>query len=215
MGEVIFWGATGQAKVLREALYGTGIDLVALFDRRDIPSPFRDVPLFVGETGFETWLAGRGDLSDVSFCVAIAGNLARDRLAVHDYLQANGLRPLTVVHRAAFVANDSSLGEGCQILARSAIGACARLGRCVIVNTAASVDHDCVLDDGVHIGPGAVLAGEITVGAGAFIGAGAVILPRLCVGEDAIVGAGSVVTKDVQCGEVVVGSPARSIRRSR
>ena len=30
MSEVLFWGATGQAKVLREALYGTDFRLVAL-----------------------------------------------------------------------------------------------------------------------------------------------------------------------------------------
>jgi len=55
MTPVIFWGATGQAKVLREALRSIDTELVALFDNRDIASPFSDVPIFHGEAGFSQW----------------------------------------------------------------------------------------------------------------------------------------------------------------
>ena len=48
---------------------------------------------------------------------------------------------------------------------------------------------------------------------GASIGSGSVILCSITIGENAIVGAGSVVTKDVPPNAVVVGSPARVIRR--
>lgn len=48
---------------------------------------------------------------------------------------------------------------------------------------------------------------------GAWIGAGAIILPGVTVGRNAVVGAGSVVTRDVADNSVVVGSPAREVRR--
>ena len=48
---------------------------------------------------------------------------------------------------------------------------------------------------------------------GASIGSGAVILCNVTIGEKAIVGAGSVVTKDVPSNAIVVGNPARVIRR--
>ncbi len=35
-----------------------------------------------------------------------------------------------------------------------------------IINTRASVDHDCELGDFVHVGPGAVITGSVTVGNG-------------------------------------------------
>jgi UDP-2-acetamido-3-amino-2,3-dideoxy-glucuronate N-acetyltransferase len=45
----------------------------------------------------------------------------------------------------------------------------------------------------------------------ASLGSGAVILGGVTVGAGALVGAGAVVTRDVQPGEVVVGSPARPL----
>ena len=48
---------------------------------------------------------------------------------------------------------------------------------------------------------------------GAWIGAGATILPGVCVGRHAIVGAGSVVTKDVPDYGVVVGNPAKLVKK--
>ena len=47
----------------------------------------------------------------------------------------------------------------------------------------------------------------------ASIGTGAVILAGVTIGESALVGAGSVVTKDVPAGAVVVGNPARLLRK--
>ncbi|WP_018336790.1 MULTISPECIES: DapH/DapD/GlmU-related protein [Butyricimonas] len=47
----------------------------------------------------------------------------------------------------------------------------------------------------------------------AWIGAGATILPGVTVGENSVVGAGSVVTRDVEANTIVVGNPARVIRR--
>lgn len=49
----------------------------------------------------------------------------------------------------------------------------------------------------------------------ASIGAGAVILPGVRIGRHALIGAGSVVTKDVRAGTVVVGNPAKVIRKRR
>ena len=48
---------------------------------------------------------------------------------------------------------------------------------------------------------------------GASIGSGSTILCGVEIGEGAIVGAGSVVTQDVLPGTVVVGNPARLLRR--
>lgn len=205
---IIFWGGTGQAKVLREALAGRA-ELLAVFDRRALASPFTDVPLYVGEAGLEQWLHERGGSQGLHAAVAIGGARGRDRLARMEQLSTRGFAVPEIIHPRAFVAADVRRGQGCQILALAAVCTCAVLGRGVIVNTRASVDHDCVIGDGAHIGPGAVLTGEVYVEAGAFIGAGAVVLPGRRIGADALVGAGAVVTRDVAAAGVVAGNPAR------
>lgn len=215
MTPVIFWGGTGQAKVLRDAMRIGDMILVAVFDNRAIQSPFPDVPIFHTETGFAQWEQQYSGSRPVQACVAIGGAHGRDRITRTRWLSARGYPAATVVHESAFVASSAEIGEACQILAMSATSACARLGTSVIINTKASIDHDCVLGDGVHVGPGATLAGEVTVGDFAFIGAGATVLPRIHIGEDAIVGAGAVVTHDVPAGIVVIGNPARAYDKSQ
>ncbi|OLC69902.1 MAG: sugar acetyltransferase [Betaproteobacteria bacterium 13_1_40CM_4_64_4] len=212
MAKIVLWGATGQAKVLREALEGSGIDIVAIVDSRQLVSPIAGVPILIGEAGLDAWLVKHEAPATLLFAIAVGGASGTDRLKLYDLVQRRGLSAYTVVHRTAFVAADAQLGEGCQVLAKAAVCTHAKLGKVVIVNTAASVDHDCIVGDGVHVAPGARLAGEVSIGARAFVGIGAVVLPRLHVGEDAIVGAGAVVTRDVSAGATVVGNPARVLR---
>lgn len=53
----------------------------------------------------------------------------------------------------------------------------------------------------------------VRIGKNAWIGAGATILPGVTIRENAIVGAGSVVTKDVEANTIVVGNPAKPIKK--
>ena len=213
MDEVVLWGATGHAKVLKEAISNTGFHLAALVDNRPVTSPFPMVPVLNGKNGLVSWLNDRGDISNLYSAVAVGGPRGRERLSLMEVFREQGLAILTVVHSTAFVSADALIGEGCQVLAQAAVCTHVRLGPGVIVNTSASIDHDSVIEPGVHIGPGAHLAGEVTVGRHAFIGTGATVLPGICVGEEAIIGAGAVVVKNVPPRTTVTGNPAK--RRSK
>lgn len=213
MKDVIFWGGTGHAKVLNEAINKAEYRLVAIVDNRKlVKSPVDGVPLLHGMNDLSNWLLGRGAEEVLPFAaIAVGGARGKDRLELIASLASTGIFPITILHHRAFVAEDAELGEGAQVLAMAAVGSHAKLGRAVIINTSASVDHDCIIGDGVHIGPGASLAGEVVVSKNAFIGTGAVILPRIHIGEGAIVGAGAVVTNNVAPYATVVGNPARTI----
>lgn len=71
----------------------------------------------------------------------------------------------------------------------------------------ASVDHGNFERDDLR------RSGPIVIGDRVFVGQNAVILGGVIIGDGAIVGAGAVVTKDVDPGTVVVGVPAKPLRR--
>src|SRR5690554_6091444 len=81
-----------------------------------------------------------------------------------------------------------------------------KIGSQVIVNTNASVDHDCRGGDFVHLAPQATLCGGVTVGKGTIIGANATIIPYVTIGAWCRIGAGSVVNKDIPDGATWIGS---------
>jgi sugar O-acyltransferase (sialic acid O-acetyltransferase NeuD family) len=192
-----------------------GSRVIAVFD--DTPNltpPFSDVPLFRGWSGFETWAKGR-PLSGIGFSVTIGNPHGRIRLALHTKLKAAGLVPTIVVHPFAWVESNAALSDGVTIMGGAFVGAEARLGKEVIVNTKASVDHECVLGDGSQAAPGATLCGLVTTGTNAWICAGATVNSRMHIGDDAIVGAGAVVIRDVPPGACVMGVPATPQQRPK
>jgi sugar O-acyltransferase (sialic acid O-acetyltransferase NeuD family) len=202
------WGATGHARVVRPMLERLGHEVTVLVDRSPtVASPFRDVEVVSPDRLDE--LIDRASL----FVLAMGGTRGPDRLELAEMLMGRGLQPLTLVHHRAWVADDAAVGAGAQVGAMAAVGVAVTLGPQTIVNTGAVLDHESVLGAGVHVMPGAALAGLVRVADCASIGTNATVLPRVSIGEGAVVGAGSVVTKDVAAGTTVVGAPARVLTR--
>ena len=121
--------------------------------------------------------------------------------------------PVALVDPTAAVASTASVAHGAYVNAGAVLASHVTLGCHAHVNRSGSVGHDSALGFGASLGPGVVLAGHVDIGAGAFVGAGATVLPGVRVGRDAVVGAGAVVTRDVDEDAVVVGNPARVLRR--
>ena len=61
--------------------------------------------------------------------------------------------------------------------------------------------------------PGASIAGRVKIGDFATIGTNATVLPDINIDAGAYVGAGAVVTKNVKKNQIVVGNPARFIKK--
>jgi UDP-2-acetamido-3-amino-2,3-dideoxy-glucuronate N-acetyltransferase len=159
--------------------------------------------------------------------------------------------PSARVHPSADLEADVSVGAGTSIWHRTQVRIGARIGaECVIgrdvfidegveigdrvkIQNLALVYHGVTVEDGVFIGPGAILTNDrfpraitstgdlaraddwtvspIRLRHGSSIGAGAVVVAGTEVGEFATVGAGAVVTRDVPAHALVVGSPAKRI----
>ena len=82
------------------------------------------------------------------------------------------------------------------------------------MSTNSSVDHDCKLADGVHVCPGANLAGGVTVGVKSWIGIGSSVKELVTIGSRSTIGAGAAVVSDIPDDVVAVGVPARIVKKA-
>lgn len=134
----------------------------------------------------------------------------------------------------AQVRENAVLGENCVIGRGAYVGSGVRMGANCKVQNYALVYEPAVLEDGVFVGPAAVLTNDtfprainpdgslksghdwepvgVTLRRGASVGARAVCVAPVTVGRFATVAAGAVVTKDVPDFALVAGVPARRIK---
>ena len=119
------------------------------------------------------------------------------------------------------------IGDDVNICAQVFVENDVRIGDRVTVKNGVQLWDGVTLEDDVFVGPNATFTNDrfprsghrsrectrTHVHRGASIGANATLLPGLTVGEGAIVAAGAVVTRDVPPFTLVVGSPARGVRR--
>lgn len=138
------------------------------------------------------------------------GDNSRRKNLYHSFKQ-KGFHFANTIHPSAIVSPNALVGEGVQIMAGAVIQAGSTIGCNTIVNTRASVDHDCILEPHVHIAPGVTLSGNVKIKEGSHVGTAAVIIQGIVVGEESTIGAGAVVIRDVPKRAKVVGVPAKAI----
>jgi UDP-perosamine 4-acetyltransferase len=202
---VLLIGAGGHARVCVEALLDMGdAQIVGAVSSDGSAIDGLGVSPCWPEAELDRAIAASGA---TACCVAIGDNATRRRFA--ELLVERGLALASAVSASSIVSRTAQFGVGVQLIAGSVVNAATVVGDGAIVNTNATVDHDCSIGRFVHIAPGAVLGGAVTVGDGAMVGLGARVLPGITIGAGAIVGAGAVVTRDVEADAVVVGVPAR------
>ena len=203
MRSLIILGAGGHGRVVMEAAIAAGIPVAGFLADGEGSSPVRPVQVLGGREFLAGPLA-----RDHDYIVAIGHQSARR--AFSEEIAALGLTLATVIHPAAWISPSATIGAGTAVVAGVVVNADAKIGRFCILNTGCSVDHDCLLEDGVQVCPGARLAGGVVLEDEVFIGTGATLIPRVRVGRAATVGAGAVVIGDVPAGETWVGNPAKA-----
>lgn len=202
---VLVYGAGGHGKVVLDAALTAGLTVSCVLDDAPDVDSLLGLPVVRAET--YDWQVARGS----GFIIGVGDNGARARL--YERSLERGLHPTTVCHPGSSIAHRVKIGQGTFVAAGVVVIVGAVIGNNVIINTAASIDHDCCVGDHTHICPGVRLAGEVVVGSSTMIGTGAVVLPGTRIGSYCVIGAGAVVHRDIPDYSVAMGVPARVVRR--
>lgn len=194
---IVILGAGGHASVVVDVLKALKMSILGFVGPQVPTVSHADVDYL----GTDEVLRSRFSPLDVLLVNAI-GSISVEknqlRQKIFSDFKAKGYRFASIVHPMAYVANNVTLKEGCQVMAGAVIQPNVIVEENVIINTNASVDHDCKIGHSVHIAPGAVLSGGVNVGENAFVGVGATIIQGVTIGDHAMVRAGKVVLKDVK-----------------
>ena len=148
-------------------------------------------------------------IKDADFFVAVGNNSTRKH--IQEKLEAVGASIATLIHPSVVLGAAVDIGAGTAVMAGAVINSSSTIGKGCIINTNASLDHDNIMGDYVHISPGVNIAGSVKVMQGAWIGIGASVVNNIEICEGCVVGAGAVVTKSLLEKGTYVGVPAKLV----
>jgi acetyltransferase EpsM len=198
------YGAGGHGKVVAEAALSGGRHSLRGFlddDEGRWGTEWNGVPVVGGREQFAALEEG------AVLALGVGENRRRAELA-REILAAGGTLA-TLVHPTAVVARGVRLGAGTYVAPLAVLHSDSSAGCGCIVNTGAVVEHDCCLEDFVHVSPRATLGGGVHVGEGAHIGLGALVVPGLSLGPWSTLGAGAVMVRTLPGSVTAFGIPAR------
>ena len=159
-----------------------------------------------------------GDLMELdstdnfSFAIAVGDNAVRERIHKELVSAMPNLHFPALVHSSAVISFFTEVGDGAVVMPKAVIGPNSKVGKFCLINTQASIDHDCVMFDYSSLAPAAVTGGMVTIGLRSAISIGATIKHGLKIGDDSVVGANSYLNKDLPNNQVAYGTPAKQVR---
>ncbi len=194
-------GYSGHSYVIIDILLNAGRMVTAYCDS----SAKEKNPYHLQYLGTETQALDA--LKEFDYFIGIGHNGIRRKVynSLFDHLG----NPVNAIHPSAVISASVEMNYGTMISANATINPMVSLGMGVICNTSCSIDHECIVEDFAHVGPGAVLCGNVKIGANTFVGANAVVKQGVTIGQNVTIGAGTVVLRDIPDNVIVVGNPQR------
>lgn len=186
---VLLFGKGGHARTVAEAIAAEGKhDIAGVITDDGLPGMLLGHSI-LGKNEDATRIAH--DMNAEGAVIALGDARARMNLIA---MLGNVFSFPAIIHPYTWVSPSSTIGEGSVILAGAVIGSQTSIGKHCIINTNASVDHDCTVGDFTHFCPNTASAGYCTIGFHVWVGIGSTIVDHVTVPDNTFIKAGSLIT---------------------
>jgi sugar O-acyltransferase (sialic acid O-acetyltransferase NeuD family) len=159
-----------------------------------------------------------GDLSElnqdglINLAIAVGDNYSREKIYNDILNRYKNINFPVLIHESACISFFTKIGLGTVVMPNAVIGPNSNIGKLCIINTQASIDHDCCLQDFSSMAPASVTGGSVEIGIRTSVSISATIKNGLKIGNDCVVGANSFLNKNLSSNQVAYGSPAKFVR---
>lgn len=205
---MVIIGAKGHAKEVLDILNKK--EALVFFDNVSLGLPeklFNQYPIITTEE--EVLLHFK---EDARFILGLGSPHHRELM--YNKMVSLGGNPESVIALTALLSSyDLVLSKGLNIMHHVILSSCVNIGIGSLINAGVNVHHDSRVGDFCEISPKVTITGGVEIGNNVFIGAGSTILPKIKIADNVIIGAGSVITKNIDANSVMVGVPAKCIRK--
>jgi|NGEPerStandDraft_5_1074534.scaffolds.fasta_scaffold15582_2 sugar O-acyltransferase (sialic acid O-acetyltransferase NeuD family) len=211
MGKIGIFGASGMAREAGDIAWALGLEPIYVARNKIEQGAW----CYSGTVILEEDIA---QFSALPFVIGIGENAIRRKVTERFSGQ---IRFANLIHPSATFGRDQRerLGQcqGLIVAAGVRLTSSIEIGNFAIFNQNVTIAHDCVVEDYVHVAPGANVSGNVHLGRGCWIGAGAVINQgtsdkKRTVNYGTVIGSGAVVVRDCEPNAVYAGVPAKRIK---
>lgn len=198
MNRLIIIGAGGHGKVIADNAIKNGYTDICFVDDK-ATGACMGFPIIGSCNDLEILNDGNTD-----FIIGIGNNAARRTIA-----ETYNVNWVSIIHPSAQIAFNAEISKGTVVMANAVVNACAKIGEHCIINTAAIIEHDNIIEDYVHISPNAALGGTVLIGSLTHVGIGATVKNNTDICSNCTIGAGAVVVKNIKESGIYIGMPTR------
>lgn len=132
----------------------------------------------------------------------------------YELLKADDIDMPNLIHPDVHIPESVKLGKGIVIQSGCIVSVNVSIEDNVFLQPRCAIGHDCRLHEGCIISTFDCVAGAVSIGKYSYLGIGALVKECISIGNHSIISMGAVVFNDIPDAVIVVGNPARVMKKN-
>ena len=205
---LVIIGAGGHAISATNVAISCGYSVIAYVDDNKMGTTLLGVPVISMAICSSLY-------KDNNYFVAVGQNDIREKIINELKIILPHAQFPSLIHHSSIIGISSKIGEGTIVMPKAHIGPNSDVETFCIINTNASIDHDCYVKAFASLAPGVLTGGNVKIGFRSAVSIGTVVKHNISIGDDTVIGACSYVNKNIESKIIAYGTPCKFVRNRK